>query len=240
MKGGYRTSWWQWLIILEQRPTLGISMSTLSQDNSDRIVTTPSLLTSTVHVATGIHAISDFDEWTTLDDHGRPVKKWTPLEASAGCYMVMYTRTDKLDNDPGYAFKSPESKEVIVRIMNKCGNNNPGLPRGMWSPLVRKGNVRGISMRGRRLRNLLPSWSVILHVRWHRSNQSLINSRITSTNFIVKSSSYYTKCTKVASINIIKYKYYKPISNKHWEWTWRLCLSQFNLIFPSTLCVLSL
>ncbi len=43
--------------------------------------------------------------------------------------LVMYTRTDLL-HDPGCAFKSHESKEVVVRIMNKCGNTNPGLPRG--------------------------------------------------------------------------------------------------------------
>ena len=88
------------------------------------IVTTPSLLTSTVHVSIG-----DKDEWTTFDDHGRPVKKWTPSQPSTGCYMVMYTRTDVL-HDHGCAFKSPESKEVIVRIINKCDYTNSGLLRG--------------------------------------------------------------------------------------------------------------
>ncbi len=73
--------------------------------HSDQIVTTPSLFSSTVHVATGIHENCDLDEWTTFDDHGRPVKKWTPLEPSAGCYLVMHTRTDLLD-DLGCAFKS--------------------------------------------------------------------------------------------------------------------------------------
>ncbi len=43
--------------------------------------------------------------------------------------MVMHTHTDLL-HDLGWAFKSHDSKEVIVRIMNKCGYTNPGLPLG--------------------------------------------------------------------------------------------------------------
>ena len=45
--------------------------------------------------------------------------------------MLLYTRTDLLHgvHDLGCdAFKSQDSKEVIVRIMNRCGYTNPGLP----------------------------------------------------------------------------------------------------------------
>ncbi len=44
--------------------------------------------------------------------------------------MLLYTRTDLLHgvHDLGCdAFKAHDSKEVIVRIMNKCGYTNPGM-----------------------------------------------------------------------------------------------------------------
>ena len=100
--------------------------------NSDQIVAAPSLFNSTVHIVTGLNENADLDEWTTFDDHGRPAKQWAPLKGpSAGCTMLLYTRTDLLHgvHDLGCdAFKSEDSKKMIVRIMNKCGKTNPGMP----------------------------------------------------------------------------------------------------------------
>ncbi len=87
----------------------------------------------TVHIVTGLNENADLEEWTTFDDHGRPAKKWAPLDGpSAGCSMLLYTRTDLLDGltDLGCAFKSQDSKDVLVRIMQKCEYTNPGIPRG--------------------------------------------------------------------------------------------------------------
>jgi hypothetical protein len=92
----------------------------------------PSLFNSTVHIVTGLTEDPDHDVWTTFDDHGRHAEKWAPLDGpSKRCTMLLYTRTDLLHgvHDLGCdAFKSHESKEAIVRIMNKCGYTNPGLP----------------------------------------------------------------------------------------------------------------
>ena len=86
----------------------------------------------TVHIVTGLNENADLDEWMTFDDHGRKFKKWAPLDGpSAGCSMLLLSRTDLLHglHDLGTPFKSQESKEVIVRIMDACGYDKPGMPR---------------------------------------------------------------------------------------------------------------